>query len=71
MIETKARHKWFPCFLNPEPGVTIVPGNEDVSEYRHHGLEARATKYSQPEALTGMMGTSRPSQAYLSSIFHR
>ena len=51
--------------------IAVQQSTADVSEYRHHGLEARAIKYSQPEALTGMMGTSRPSQAYLSSIFHR
>ena len=37
----------------------ILPGNEDVSEYRHHGLEARATKFSQPNALPGEMGMPR------------
>ena len=36
-------------------GVTIFPGSKDVSEYRHHGLEARATKYIQPDALPGKM----------------
>ena len=32
-------------------GVSIFPGSKDVSEYRHHGLEARATEFNQPGAL--------------------
>ena len=39
------------------PEAPIFPGNENVSEYRHHGLEARATEFSQPDALPGIMAT--------------
>ncbi|MFI5378454.1 MAG: DUF3179 domain-containing (seleno)protein [Tepidisphaerales bacterium] len=34
----------------------VFPGKTDVSEYRHHGLEARATKLSQSDALPERMG---------------
>ncbi len=38
-------------------GLTISPHSGDVSEYRHHGLEARATETSQPVAFPGSIAT--------------
>ena len=37
--------------------MTIFPDDVDVSEFRHHGLEARATKFSRPNAVPGEMVT--------------
>jgi hypothetical protein len=37
-------------------GATLA-GNEDVSEYRHHGLEARATKNGGPDGIPKEMRT--------------
>ncbi|MFI5381114.1 MAG: thiamine phosphate synthase [Tepidisphaerales bacterium] len=43
--------------LSADEGATIFRGNGDVSEYRHHGLEARATNCSQAEAIPGNTAT--------------
>ncbi|MFI5380960.1 MAG: ornithine cyclodeaminase family protein [Tepidisphaerales bacterium] len=43
--------------MQPALGVAGVAADMDVSEYRHHGLEARATRFSQPEASPGKQVT--------------
>ena len=47
------------------PGATMLPGNEDVSEYRHHGLEARATEDHPPAVCPQGVGTPGYRQVHL------
>ena len=38
--------------VKARPGLSIFPGDADVSEYRHHRRDACATKFRRPEAVS-------------------
>ncbi|MGA2496170.1 MAG: efflux RND transporter periplasmic adaptor subunit [Tepidisphaeraceae bacterium] len=64
---TTQRHEGTEARRHDGRAVPMFLRNEDVSEYRHHGLEARATNFSEPDVFPGKEGAPEASDA---GIFH-